>query len=249
MFYEVRKNMRKRVIALDMDGTITQHRTMLEDKNRKVLENLKKKYGVVVVGAGDWERIDRQLDVREIDIIGNYGMQIALFNKKNKEFDILKNEVIPVNKENIRKRVKMIREKYGLNDYKGDSVEFHKSGVITLPILGTKAEVQDKLLFDPDRKKRKKMYKEIRLAFSEYSVFIGGSSSFDMAPYPYDKLCALETYMKIKGVRYEDVIYIGDDYGEGGNDNSVYKSEIDFVKIDNYLDFEDIIRAYVLSDE
>ena len=43
--------------------------------------------------------------------------------------------------------------------------------------------------------------------------------------------------MREKGIKHDEVIFVGDDYGVGGNDESVYKSDFGFIKIDNYLDF------------
>ncbi len=40
-----------KLIAFDLDGTLTQHRTPLEEKNRSVLERLAKKYQLLMVGA------------------------------------------------------------------------------------------------------------------------------------------------------------------------------------------------------
>ena len=45
-----------------------------------------------------------------------------------------------------------------------------------------------------------------------------------MAPKPYDKFHALSLYCKEQGYSHDEVVYIGDDYGLGGNDESVYKT-------------------------
>ena len=131
----------------------------------------------------------------------------------------------------------MLRKKHGFTEYKGESVEYHPSGCVTFPILGTRAMQQDKLAFDPDRSKRRRIYPEVTNVFSDYTVFVGGSSSFDMAPSPFDKAYALELYCKENGLAHDQVVYIGDDYGEGGNDESVYKSDFNYLKIDSYKDF------------
>jgi hypothetical protein len=74
---------------------------------------------------------------------------------------------------------------------------------------------------------------------------VGGSSSFDMAPSPYDKAYALYKYCDERNIPYSSVVYIGDDYGEGGNDESVYKSEIKYLTIDNYLDFPKVVEELI----
>jgi hypothetical protein len=58
-----------------------------------------------------------------------------------------------------------------------------------------------------------------------------------MAPNPYDKYYALDLYCKENGIDHSQVAYIGDDYGIGGNDESVYKSDFYYITIDNYRDF------------
>ena len=78
--------------------------------------------------------------------------------------------------------------------------------------------------------------------FSDYCVFVGGSSSFDMAPEPYNKYHALDIYCKENSYSHEQVVYIGDDYGPGGNDESVYKSDFPYLTIDDYRDFPEIVK-------
>lgn len=80
--------------------------------------------------------------------------------------------------------------------------------------------------------------------FSGIQYFVGGSSSFDMVPNPYNKYYALYIYCTKIGLLHSEVAFIGDDYGDGGNDESVYLSDFNFIKVDNYLDFPKIMREY-----
>ena len=231
-----------KVVAMDLDGTLTNHKTPLSEENRQALVKLSKKYKLIMVGAGQVERIFNQLNKFPLDIIGNYGMQYGEYDSQTDSIKIVTNYSVKCDRESVSKRVQALREKYGFTDYKGESVEFHPSGVVTFAILGTKAEQKDKLAFDPDRKKRRAIYKEVCEVFSDYVVFVGGSSSFDMAPRPYDKKYALEVYCKQHGMTLDQVAYVGDDYGEGGNDESVYKSNAKYFKIDDFRDFPKVIE-------
>ena len=226
-----------KVIAMDLDGTLTQHKTPLSAEHRKILTKLSKKYKLLMVGAGQVMRIFNQLEGFPIDIIGNYGLQYGVYNSQTKTMDIIKNVTVECDKQIVTDRINTLRERYGYTEYAGETVEFHPSGCVTFPILGTKAKQEDKLAFDPDRSKRRKIYAEVVDTFSDYCVFVGGSSSFDMAPKPYNKYYALDLYCKENGFSHEEVVYIGDDYGLGGNDESVYQSDFNYITIDNYLDF------------
>jgi len=226
-----------KVIAMDLDGTLTQHRTPLSEENRHALELLSKKYRLVMVGAGQAMRIFRQMGEFPIDIIGNYGLQFGKYNPVTKQLDIVKDLTLPCDRESVAQRVEGIRAKYGFTEFTGDSVEFHPSGCVTLPLLGTKAKIEDKLAFDPTRERRRKFYDDVVATFSEYIVFIGGSSSFDFAPRPYDKRHALDEFCQENGFAHDELCYCGDDYGLGGNDESVFKSDYQFICVDDYHDF------------
>ena len=231
-----------KVIAMDLDGTLTQHKEKLTSEQRSVLDRLAKKYKLLMVGAGQTRRIFNQMDSYPIDIIGNYGLQYAKYNESTKDIETVRDVVLPCDRDAIEERVNYFRQKYGYTEYRGDNVEYHVSGCVTFPILGTKAIQEDKLAFDPDRKKRRAFYTEVVEAFPEYNVFVGGSSSFDMSPKPYNKYYALDLFCKENGYLHSEVVYIGDDYGLGGNDESVYQSDFNYLTIDNYLDFPNVVK-------
>ena len=222
-----------KVFAFDLDGTLTQHKTQLEDKNRRILENLAKNYTLLMVGAGSCVRIHNQLGGFPMDVIGNYGMQYAKYS--DGKLTLVRDDGVACeNKNLIEEKVNEIRKKHGFTEFKGDNVEYHASGCLTFPLLGTKADQAEKLAFDPDRKKRRAFYAEVCETFSDYNVFVGGSSSFDMAPKPFNKYYALDLWCKENGYDHSEVVFVGDDYGIGGNDESVYKSDFRFICIDDY---------------
>ena len=170
-----------KVIAMDLDGTLTQHKTPLSAEHREVLVQLSKKYKLLMVGAGQVMRIFNQLEKFPIDIIGNYGMQYGIYNAETQSIDLVKDVTVDCNKPEITEKINLMREKYGFTEYAGETVEFHPSGCVTFPILGTKAKQEDKLSFDPKRTKRREIYTDVVNTFSDYCVFVGGSSSFDIA--------------------------------------------------------------------
>lgn len=230
-----------KLVAFDLDGTLSQHKTHMPPQNRQALEALGRKYKLLMVGAGQVMRIFGQMEQFPIDIIGNYGMQFGKYNSQTKDIDILRDDCLPCNRDSIEQKVTKLRQRYGWTDFKGDNVEFHPSGCVTFPILGTKAESRDKLVFDPDRVKHRRVYDEVAKEFSDYHVFVGGSSSFDIAPKPFNKYYALDLYCKENNLGHHEVVFVGDDYGPGGNDNSVYDSDFGFLKIDNFEDFPKVI--------
>ena len=233
----------KKLLCFDLDGTLTQHRSKLEAENKALLDELQKKYKVIMVGAGGAERIYAQMNEYPIDIIANYGMQES--KMIDGKFTIVRQITTTPNKKYFLEIAEYLREKYGYTEYKGDSVEFHATGMVTFPLLGTKADVADKIAFDPDRKKRKVLYPEVLELFPDYTVYIGGSSSFDFTEKKYNKYDAILAYAKENGYEQEEILYIGDDFGDGGGDSHIRLFGMDYVEITDYRKLREKL-AYLL---
>lgn len=230
----------KKLVAMDLDATLTQHKTPLEEANKEALDRLGEKYHLLMVGGGGAERIHRQMNDYPIDVLGNYGMQEA--RVIDGEWKIIRTESAPVDSAVILEKCQYFRDKYGFTTYYGDPVEFHQSGMVTFGLLGTKAPSEEKLSFDPDKSKRRAIYKEVCEAFSDYSVFIGGSTSFDFAPKQFNKYDAIMRYAAQNGYSKDEIIFIGDDLEDGGNDSHVRLGGLDYIYVHDYHDFPQLIR-------
>ena len=93
---------------------------------------------------------------------------------------------------------------------------------------------EDTVVFDPDRSKRRVLYDEICSLFPEHVVYIGGSSSFDFAPKQYNKYDSIMKYAEEHGYKEEEILFVGDDFGDGGGDSHVRIKGMDYVQIDDY---------------
>lgn len=47
------------------------------------------------------------------------------------------------------------------------------------------------------------------------------------------------------GILYGDVVYFGDDFEEGGNDESLVNSEFSIRKVDNYLRLSEVVFSEI----
>ena len=233
----------KRLICFDLDGTLSQHRSPIYPKNRELLDALSKKYKLVMVGAGAAERIYKQMGQYPIDIIANYGMQES--KMIDGAFTVVRQNKSNPDREYFLEKASYLREKYGYTEYKGESVEFHDTGMATFPLLGSRADIADKLVFDPTREKRKAIYPEVLELFPDYTVYIGGSTSFDFTEKKYNKYDAIMAYAKENGYEKDEILFVGDDFGEGGGDRHVRLGGLDYVEITDYRETSEKL-AYLL---
>ena len=222
----------KRLIGFDLDGTLTQHRSPLGAEHRALLDALGRRYKILMVGAGNAPRIYAQMGRYPIDIVANYGMQES--RMIDGTFTIVRDDKVLPDRDFFIRSCAYLREKYGYTEYAGEALEFHESGMVTFPLLGTKAAIEDKIAFDPDRRKRHVMYPEVLEIFKGYSVFVGGSSSFDITPGQYNKYDAMLRYGRENGYSVEEMLYVGDDFGDGGGDSHIRLGGMDYIRIDDY---------------
>ena len=112
----------RKLIAFDVDGTLTAYHGRLEEENRALLLRLSKKYRVLIVGAGDCARIFAQLGGLPLDILGNYGMEYAHGS------EILRSDRVATDRAALLSAAEKLRARTGLTDFCGDSLFFHKTG-------------------------------------------------------------------------------------------------------------------------
>jgi hydroxymethylpyrimidine pyrophosphatase-like HAD family hydrolase len=244
------RGQRKKLIAMDLDATLCQHRSAIPPENMAALRKLQERYRCIMVGAGNAPRIFRQMGNHPIEIVGNYGMQEA--EGLNGELKIVRAVTNAVDKAFFLEKTDYLRRKYGYTEYAGDPVEFHPSGMVTFALLGTKAISADKVKFDPDRAKRRAMYREVCDIFKDYSVYIGGSTSFDFAGKSYNKYDATLNWAKRHGYTLDDIVFIGDDFADGGGDSHVRTKDkpklggyprMDYIVINDYRKFAKAVEV------
>lgn len=235
---------RKKVVAMDLDGTLSQHKTPVPWRNLKAVEALRKAgYELVMVGGGNTERIYRQMCEFPIEILGNYGMEHSVVT--NGQFRIVEATTNEVDRARFLAETGKLREKYGYTKYVGDPLQFHASGMVTFGLLGTKPSAEEKLAFDPDKRRRRAMFADVVAAFPDCAVFIGGTTSFDLAAKKFNKYDATVKWARERGCGPEDIVFIGDDFNDGGNDSHARIGGLDRIVIADYRNFADAVGVLV----
>ena len=89
-----------KAFAFDLDGTLTQHNSLIDETNRMIIEKLALRYKLVIVSASSCECIYKQLDGFPIEAIGNYGMQNATY--ENGKISFKRNEKKPCERSSVK---------------------------------------------------------------------------------------------------------------------------------------------------
>ena len=104
----------KKLLVFDLDGTLSNHKCPMPEANRALLDELGKRYHLVMCGAGNTPRIFKQMENYPIDIVGNYGMQHS--KVVDGELVITKQIVCDIDKEFFTTETDKLRAKYGYTE-------------------------------------------------------------------------------------------------------------------------------------
>ncbi|MBI3888195.1 HAD-IIB family hydrolase [Candidatus Nomurabacteria bacterium] len=250
----------KKIIAFDVDGTLTASKTLITDSMANLIKELVKKKMVVAIAGGSFKQMLTQFlppfsnDEAMIPFIHNFtflptsGSQRYQYDEVKKEWILTDKESLPGNAK--EKAIKLLQEVIDNPIYKippnpiGNIIE-DRDTQITFTPNGQQAPVVIKLAFDPDRKKREKIKAFLEPQLPEVSILINGTSSIDILSKGFNKAVGLMRFLDKVGLDKSDVIFVGDGIFPGGNDYSVYEAGFDTIAVKNPEETEAILKTWL----
>jgi HAD superfamily hydrolase (TIGR01484 family) len=231
-----------KALIFDLDGTLTEPRQEITEEMCRMLDSLQYKYILGILGAGSCKRIYNQIKrYSSIYIMGDYGLEFSRIAYGHGLVSIYREESFPKFFK-TKKVFKLIRKKYGLTKYYGQEYDLHPTGIITFALLGTDAKIEDKIKFDPDKKRREQILPELQQLLPNNNVIIGGTSSFDILPKGIDKSYGIQKYLQYFDLQSKELLYFGDDFEH--NDNGIVKTKVDYVKVKNSSNLIEVLNGY-----
>lgn len=228
-----------KIMAFDMDGTLTPSRLSINSYNLKLLKKISKDYHIAILTGGNLDLIKRQvlnfIDFDcELHIFPTSGSEYFRFTKEGK-INTYKRMYAYKMSEVDNKRINALlsflikQEKLVADTDETDMVEDRESQ-ITFSAIGRNALSKKKNAYDPDRKKREYLVEQLRKLdekkfngeiFKNYNVLIGGTTSIDFVNKHHSKGKSLINLSEMLNIDLSNIFYFGDKVVEGGNDYSV----------------------------
>ena len=249
----------KKIIAFDVDGTLTASKTLITDSMADLIKKLIQKKMVVSIAGGSFHQLETQFlppflnDSSMLPFIKNFtllptsGSQRYEYNEVNKKWEMTDKEPLPA--EAKQRAIKLLEEVIADPQYEipknpyGEIIE-DRDTQITFTPNGQQAPVAVKLVFDPDRKKREKIVAMLEPKLPELTLLINGTSSIDILSKGFNKAVGLTRFLNKANFKKEDVLFVGDGLFPGGNDYSVFEAGFDTIAVKNPEETELIIKAW-----
>ena len=222
--------MSKNIILFDVDGTLVESGDKIYSEDQyKLLNKLKNKYEIGIVGGGSLEKILKQLDHNKIKFdhyftecgCMYYDSNLNNIYKKNIREHFLYDKINIL----IKKALQFISNvTYTVT---GHFVDL-RNGIIYISLIGMQANESERSYFkdlDSTFNIRKQLLSLLRVhakklnILDKISINYGGTVGIGLYPAEYDKVQVVDV-LKKKNI-YNKIIYFGDKYDEDGNDYQI----------------------------
>jgi phosphomannomutase len=215
----------KKLIVFDLDGTLAPSKSALGPDMAALLHNLLGIVKVAVISGGNWPQFEKQLlsnlpeDKRlaNLSVLPTCGTKFFQYSSDWKE--LYSEDFTAKEREQI---ISSLDKAFGEAGFKvervwGEVIE-DRGSQITLSALGQEAPLAEKVKWDPDFAKRKKIKALLDPLIPGFSVRLGGATSIDVTKPGIDKAYGIRKLRDLLGISLQEMIYVGDALFPGGND-------------------------------
>jgi len=228
--------MMPQIVCFDIDDTLTESKQLLSVEMSILLTALLRKTKVSFVGGGSFEQFKKQL-LDQLPNDSEFSNLYLLPTSGSALYEYALGEWTPVYVEKlsedealkIRDALMEAAESTGMIDMHspsyGDRIEFRRSQV-TLSGLGQNTPLAEKVLWDPDKKKRQAMRAALTPLLPNYDIKIAGASSIDITKHGINKAFGVRKLSEHLHIPISDMLYVGDALFPGGNDEVVKETGI-----------------------
>ena len=242
----------KKLIVFDLDGTLAESKSAVDDRMVSLLNSLLAFVKVAVISGGDWPQFQRQLLAQ--NFIGNHLANLSLlptcgtkFYKYISDWEEIYSDDLSIGQKNqIIEALNTAMHSLQLTPTKvwGEIIE-DRGSQITFSALGQGAPLSEKREWDPEFAKRKKMQELLNKLIPEYSVRLGGTTSIDVTRPGIDKAYGITKLDEILGIKKEEMLFVGDALFPGGNDYPVVEAGVFSIHVRDPDETKRVIEAIV----
>jgi phosphomannomutase len=215
----------KKLIVYDLDGTLAESKSSLDDRMSALLQKLLGIVKVAIISGGDWPQFEKQVlsrlphdeSLTNLSILPTCGTKFFQYNGDWKK--LYSEDFTTADKDMIVSSLNKAVAAAGFEAARiwGEVIE-DRGSQITFSALGQQAPLEEKDKWDPDYAKRKKIKAILDSLIPEFSVRMGGATSIDVTKPGIDKAYGIRKLRDILGISVKEMIFIGDALFPGGND-------------------------------
>jgi phosphomannomutase len=228
----------KSLIVFDLDGTLAQSKSALDDEMAELLTRLLAVVKVAIISGGDYPQFQTQVLAR-LPAAGNLANLSILPTSGTKFFSydgawrkLYSEDLTDAEKQQIEDSLEKAVAQSGLQPKEtwGERIE-DRGTQITYSALGQEAPLDAKSTWDPDFSKRKQIKAILDGMLPNFSVRLGGTTSIDVTRPGIDKAYGIHKLRDILNIPLANMLFMGDAIFPGGNDYAAKEAGVDCIAV------------------
>jgi phosphomannomutase len=228
----------KSLIVFDLDGTLAQSKSALDDEMAELLTRLLAVVKVAIISGGDYPQFQTQVLAR-LPAAGNLANLSILPTSGTKFFSydgawrkLYSEDLTDAEKQKIEDSLEKAVAQSGLQPKEtwGERIE-DRGTQITYSALGQEAPLDAKSTWDPDFSKRKQIKAILDGMLPNFSVRLGGTTSIDVTRPGIDKAYGIHKLRDILNIPLANMLFMGDAIFPGGNDYAAKEAGVDCIAV------------------
>jgi phosphomannomutase len=240
----------KKLIVFDLDGTLAESKSALDEEMAALLRDLFGILRVAVISGGNWPQFETQLlsnlphddRLKSLSLLPTCGTKFFQYDGVWSE--IYSEDFTAGEKEKIMAALKQALDSAGFKPGHlwGQLIE-DRGSQITFSALGQHAPLEEKKTWDPDFAKRRKIKAILDTLIPEFSVRMGGATSIDITRHGIDKAYGIRKLRDILGITIKQMIFMGDALFPGGNDHPARETGVVCIQVRDPNETKRVIEA------
>jgi phosphomannomutase len=234
-----------RVVAFDLDGTLTVSKSRIDQHMADLLDALLARLDVCIITGGRFEQIETQV-LQDLHVPTGRLAHLHIMPTCGTRYYIWRNGgwhrryAEDLTEDEKRRIVNVLEE--GAKDLGfweqnpcGEIIE-DRDSQITYSALGQRAPADAKREWDPDDSKKRKLRDYAAEQLPELEVHVGGATSVDVTRKGIDKAYGIKRLIGHLNISPSELLFIGDRLEEGGNDYPVRALGVRWVEVTQWQD-------------
>lgn len=251
------KDANVRMVAFDLDDTLTVSKAEIEPRMADLLARLLERVDVCVISGGRFEQFEQQV-LKHLPVGDAARTRLHLMPTCGTRYyrwrdtdwqQLYAEDFSAAEKERVAGVLRSAARELGLWETTtwGEVIE-DRGSQVTFSALGQAAPPQAKYNWDPDGSKRRRLRARVAAVLTDLEVRAGGSTSIDVTRKGIDKAYGMRRLLDHLGLSPAEVLFIGDRLEEGGNDYPVKAMGIPCIAVGGWRETADTVERLLRGE-
>lgn len=246
----------KKLIVFDLDGTLTESKSDMDEEMAGLLRKLLEKKMVAVIGGGEYKTFQKQF-LAKLDASPELLKNLSIFTATATVFykygaagweEVYRQSLSNEEKEKVSAAFEKTFQEL---DYKhpeityGEPIEDRETQ-ITFSALGQAAPLEAKEKWNKENPDiRARMEEILQKLLPDMEVKVAGLTSIDATRKGVDKGYGIRQMEKYLGVPINEMLFVGNDFSREGNDEAALRTGVLCFEVEGVEETKELIRFFL----